>query len=267
MKGDFSRLRFSPHKNYTSVLQQQGRVALDADTNEQCAINDYLRTTETVDIVGPVGGPIHDEGFEITVPGDAIKIGKGRYYVEGILCENEHPLFYADQPYLINPSPDGPELLAELSSGAISVIQVYLQVWRRLVTVVDDHCLREPALGLADTTARLQTVWRVLAQGLTSAQAEPLAGTVVLTNGSAAVTGTGTSFTTALKVGQQVRFAADTTLTPYTISAIASDTSLTLASNYAGATTASTSASIMEAIGQCCASMHTGLVRVGDSAN
>jgi len=40
MKGDFSRLRFRPDKNYTSVLQQQGRVALDADANEQCAIND-----------------------------------------------------------------------------------------------------------------------------------------------------------------------------------------------------------------------------------
>ena len=38
-----------------------------------------------------------------------------------------------------------------------------LQVWQRLVTALDDPCLREPALGQADTTARLQTVWRVVA--------------------------------------------------------------------------------------------------------
>src|SRR5271167_3206110 len=101
MKGDFSRLRFSPNKNYTSVLQQQGRVALDADANEQCAIDDYLRTTETIDVVGPVGGPIHDEGFKISldIGNDAIEIGKGRYYVEGILCENDQLRAYTDQQF------------------------------------------------------------------------------------------------------------------------------------------------------------------------
>ena len=259
MKGDFSKLRFSPDKNYTSVLQQQGRVSLDADSNEQGAINDYLRTTEIIDVVGPVGGPEHDEGFKITVPGNEIRIGKGRYYVEGILCENRHSLPYAHQPYLTDPTPDGPQLLAGLSSGAISVIQVYLQVWRRLVTALDDPCLREPALGMADTTARVQTVWRVLAKGLTGTQAAPLAGTVALTNASATVTGTGTSFTTALTVGQQVVFAADTTQTPYTIIAIAGDTSLTLSSSYAGASTQSTTASVVETIGQCCDSMITDL--------
>jgi hypothetical protein len=171
MKGDFSRLRFSPNKNYTSVLQQQGRVSLDADTNEQCAINDYLRTTETVDVVGAVGGPKHDEGFKITIHDGAIKIGKGRYYVEGILCENDQPLLYSEQPFLIDPNPTDRALLTNLQQG--SVIQVYLQVWRRLVTALDDPCLREPALGQADTTARLQTVWRVVAKELTSTQTEP----------------------------------------------------------------------------------------------
>ena len=78
MKGDFSRLRFRPDKNYTSVLQQQGRVALDADANEQCAINDYLRDTETGDIVGRYGGPVGDEGFQISVQRGTLEIGPGR---------------------------------------------------------------------------------------------------------------------------------------------------------------------------------------------
>ena len=39
MKGDFSRYRFDPAKHYTAVLEQQGRVQLDADANEQRAID------------------------------------------------------------------------------------------------------------------------------------------------------------------------------------------------------------------------------------
>lgn len=170
MKGDFSRLRFSPSKNYVAVLQQQGRVALDADANEQCAIDDYLRDTETRDFVGPFGGPRRDVGFRIGVQDSRITISRGRYYVEGILVqnydENDVPLNYSEQLFLINPSPTDETLLADLRQGAITFIQVYLEVWRRLVTSLDDPCLREPALGQADTTARLQTVWRVVAEAV-----------------------------------------------------------------------------------------------------
>jgi hypothetical protein len=164
MKGDFSRVRFSPTKQYTRVLQQQGRVAVDADANEQCAIDDYLRDTETRDIVGRSGYPAYEkESFHISVQGQALSIGPGRYYVDGILCINPEPLAYGQQNFLINPNPTDVALLMSLAQGSIPVIQVYLEVWQRLVTDLDDSCLREPALGQADTTARLQTVWRVVA--------------------------------------------------------------------------------------------------------
>ena len=165
MKGDFSRIRFNPGKQYTAVLEQQGRVSLDADTNEQAAINDYLRRTETVDVIGAFGAPEHDPGFAITVSGNEILIGAGRYYVQGLVCENRvDALPYISQPFLLNPSPTDSTLLNELAqAGGNSAIQVYLQVWQRLVTALDDACLREPALGQADTTARLQTVCRVVA--------------------------------------------------------------------------------------------------------
>lgn len=167
MRGDFSRIRFSRGKNYTAVLEQQGRVALDADANEQCFIDEYQSRTETVDVVGEYGAPAGDAGFEITVTGnDDIRIGAGRYYVEGLLCENPASLSYESQPYLIDPAPAGNAslLIAELLrfKGQL-VLQVVLQVWQRLVTALDDPCLREPALGRADTTTRLQTVWRVVA--------------------------------------------------------------------------------------------------------
>jgi hypothetical protein len=165
MKGDFSRIRFNPQKQYTAVLQQQGRVSLDADANEQCFIDGYLQSRETIDAVGEYGAPVNDAGFAITVSGTELVIGSGRYYVEGLMCENPTSnLAYNQQPYYVNPSPLDSALLSQLSSQSGSAIQVYLQVWQRLVTALDDGCLREPALGQADTTTRLQTVWRVIAE-------------------------------------------------------------------------------------------------------
>ena len=166
-KGDFSRIRFERRKNYTAVLEQQGRVALDADANEQCYIDEYLRRSETVDVVGQYGGPAGDAGFGITLVSQElpIQIGSGRYYVDGLLCDNPVSRSYDCQPFLIDPAVNGTTLLSELeSANGRDVIQVYLEVWQRLVTDLDDPCLREPALGQADTTARLQTVWRVVAE-------------------------------------------------------------------------------------------------------
>jgi hypothetical protein len=178
MRADFSRLRFERRKHYTSVLQQQGRVALDADHNEQCAIDENLRGIENTDIIGPFGGPNDDAGFAITIDGDTINIGAGRYYVHGVLCESEAKVDYGFQPYLIQPTRTGPELLTDLSRGSIGSIRLFLEVWKRLVTALDDASLREPALGQADTTTRLQTVWRVVA--LTAPPPPTLTGTIQL---------------------------------------------------------------------------------------
>src|SRR5579875_79895 len=177
MKGDFSRIRFSPKKQYTAVLEQQGRVALDADSNEQCAIHDYLRRTETVDVIGDYGAPANEAGFAITIDSSTgeILIGTGRYYVQGLLCENkDSSLTLSTQPFLIDPNLNESEMLTELrrSQGQAS-IRIFLQVWQRLVTALDDPCLREPALGQADTTARLQTVWRVVASLVAPANLKP----------------------------------------------------------------------------------------------
>jgi hypothetical protein len=187
MRGDFSRIRFTPSKQYTAVLEQQGRVSLDADANEQCAIDAYLRDTEGIDVIGEYGGPIGDAGFGITVENNEILISAGRYYVEGLLCENREPLTYGSQPFLINPDPSDADLLSQLlAAGTNSAIQVWLEVWERLVTGLDDVCLLEPALGQADTTVRRQTVWRVVADPYTnpttSVPAPPTNVTVTVDN-------------------------------------------------------------------------------------
>ncbi len=164
MRGDFSRIRFNPARQYTAVLEQQGRVAVDADANEQSAIEAHLRDTTNIDVIGRYGAPDGDAGFAITVAGNEIQIGHGRYYVEGLLVENNSVSSYDSQPWLINPTYTAAQLLEQVTAGKGSVTaHLFLQVFQRLVTQLDDPCLREPALGQADTTARLKTVWRVVA--------------------------------------------------------------------------------------------------------
>lgn len=179
MKGDFSRIRFAPAKHYTAVLQQQGRVVLDADQNEQAAIDAYLRGTELIDVVGPFGGPRSGGGFHITTSDGTMWIDRGRYYVHGLLCENERVLSYDGQPYLLNPGQSASDLFTELRNGTLSTVRVFLEVWQRLVTALDDTCLREPALGQADTTDRVQTVWRVVAEGVAATTTATAPGRVI----------------------------------------------------------------------------------------
>ena len=163
MKGDFSRIRFNPAKQYTSVLKQQGRVDLDSDANEQCAIDERLRATINTDVIGLYGGPEDYAGFAIQIVGDKIVIGAGRYYVGGLLVENPHPVSYDEQSHLLDPTNTAADLLSQLQQlGSAGTIQFVLEVWQRLVTALDDPCLLDPALGQADTTARVQTVWRVV---------------------------------------------------------------------------------------------------------
>jgi hypothetical protein len=164
MKGDFSRLRFDRARNYTSVLAQQGRVQLDADANEQRAIDEYLRATGLTDIIGHTGTPRNNPGFAITTEGTNIGIGTGRYYVDGLLCEAAQQTDYMQQRWLTGAQPSATVLLSDLGAGRSGSVQVWLEVWQRLVTPIDDPGIKDVALGEADTTDRLQTVWRVVAE-------------------------------------------------------------------------------------------------------
>lgn len=163
MKGDFSRIRFDRANQYAAVVRQQGRVDLDSDDIEQHAIDLTLRQTINTDVIGQYGGPENDAGFAISIEGNQILIGPGRYYVQGIEVENPQTVSYDAQPYLMDPTSTASGLLAQLQQAGVgATLGFVLQVWRRLVTALDDPSLLEPALGEADTTVRLQTVWRVI---------------------------------------------------------------------------------------------------------
>jgi hypothetical protein len=164
MKGDFTRNTFDPGKHFRRVLMQQGRVQLDADWNEQAAILLHYLQSLAVDLVGPYAGPHGQVGFKIQPGGTGSKdfvIGTGRYYVNGILCENEakpdanqqpKPLYYSGQADYLSapPLPDPPYL-------------VYLDVWERHLTYIQEPEIREVALGGPDTATRAKIVWQVKA--------------------------------------------------------------------------------------------------------
>lgn len=157
MKGDFSRETFDAKKHYARVLMQQGRVQTDADWNEQAAIDDQRDVTTALDVIGACGAPIHNAGFAITTDGKTLSIGAGRYYVDGILVENDAAIAYEAQPDL----PNAAAVLELLKKADTESGVVYLDVWERHITALDDPLLREVALGGPDTTTRVKIVWQV----------------------------------------------------------------------------------------------------------
>ncbi|MCU1682714.1 MAG: hypothetical protein JWQ81_3453 [Amycolatopsis sp.] len=166
MQADLSRTTFDAAKHFSAVLSQQGRVQLDADANEQAAILLHQLRTAIADLIGPAGAPEDAQGFVIGAVADKGKapdltISAGRIYVDGILVENDQDTTYWEQPdgHL---DPDSNDRLPNVPYG------VYLRVWERLITAVQDPALREIALGDPgpDTAARSKVVWQVAATAL-----------------------------------------------------------------------------------------------------
>ncbi|MEL6721154.1 MAG: DUF6519 domain-containing protein, partial [Bacteroidota bacterium] len=165
MPSDISRYTFDSKKHYSGVIEQQGRVRLDADANEQLKINQYRTHTETVDVIGKSGVPKGSNAFKISIDQGSFTIYKGRFYSGGLLCELEDTINYSNQPYYPNPpylkAPNSPPVQnpkLKLDNGTYIV---YIDAWQREVSHLDDPDIQEVALGEVDTTTRLQTVWQV----------------------------------------------------------------------------------------------------------
>lgn len=151
MHADLSRDTFDPARRFTRVLMQQGRVTLDADLNEQSAILLYFLRRLAADLIGPFGGPAGDElGFAVTPNGTLLQVGPGRYYVDGILVESADTLEIS-----------GYEECRRENGNVCPPCLVYLDVWERHVTALQDERIREVALGGPDTATRSQVMWRV----------------------------------------------------------------------------------------------------------
>jgi hypothetical protein len=249
MKVDFTRNTFRALKHFSGVLVPQGRALLDADWNEQAAIQVHYLRALAADVIGEHGGPLDNWGFGITeltltTPVlDDFRIGTGHYYVDGILCEvdptpvpivvkdaanglvevqswtvdgvqfdaNQYVEVFddaapgssptlaqikaADQTHrtvtlsglpattlpalatstamprirrvvTYSTQPDYPVPPDEtLETRRTGTFQVYLDVWERQITCVEDDSIREVALGGPDTAARAKVVWQVKLTG------------------------------------------------------------------------------------------------------
>jgi len=172
MKADLSRSTFSPSKHYRDVRWQMGRVPIDADLNEYVDLAAHRVETETIDVVGKCGGPMHNAAFQLATsaaqlppaqqtaatalgalaPGDFL-LSAGRYYVNGLLVENDAPLKFTGQ--------SGADLPGTMPIATSGLYLAYLDVWARHLTYLDDPLIREVALGGPDTATRNRTIWQV----------------------------------------------------------------------------------------------------------
>jgi Family of unknown function (DUF6519) len=254
VKADLTRKSLNPLKHFSQVLNQQGRVQLDADWNEQGGILLHVIRQIAADGFGPAATSPQNGGFTVVplqlggnlVPND-FAMTPGTYYVDGILCElngtpvpvtgttgntatvanwtvdatpfaiNQYVRLWNDtanpgtQPpapspqtnmpalaisqvkqtdyadlaltldslpsglaapsppwnfiqritsYLTQPDlPNPPDLSKLLASPNTSGL-VYLDVWERLITSIEDDSIREVALNGPDTCARARVVWQ-----------------------------------------------------------------------------------------------------------
>jgi hypothetical protein len=159
--GDFSRIA-TIGPGVTGLFAQQGRAVLDSDLNAQSALLTRLLRTMFVDLVGPAGGPSEAFGFEIHAKNEdggnlAITAGPGRYYVGGMLCELDSTTEYFAQHAFLDPDDVDDQL------PAVPFV-VYLKVWERSISAIEDPASREVALGAngPDTATRSQVVWQFL---------------------------------------------------------------------------------------------------------
>ena len=253
MKADLTRESLNLLKHFSQVLNQQGRVQLDADWNEQGGILLHLIRQFAADELGRAATSPQNGGFTIvplklgatTVEND-IGIMPGSYYVDGILCEleatpvpitsingtsitianwtvdavsfavNQYCRLWNDATYPGTPPP--PQTMSSpMAQLAVSQVAtttyaslaltltalqgvtttsssnwgfvqrivtyltqpdlpnppallannspylIYLDVWERLITCIEDDSIREVALNGPDTAARARVVWQVKA--------------------------------------------------------------------------------------------------------
>jgi hypothetical protein len=155
MPGDVERDTFHDDLGFANVDLQQGRLLLPAEFNEQSAIHHHFLRSFIVDLVGRSWSA--GDGFKIGTDGSGsskIEIEAGRYYVDGILCENKVKCSFESQPF--GPTLDDP---AKVTAG--TPVALYLDCWHRHVSWLNYPPLRDPALGGADSATRIQIAWQV----------------------------------------------------------------------------------------------------------
>jgi Family of unknown function (DUF6519) len=153
MTADRARVSFDPTRLYRSVVTQQGRVTLEADTNEATSIAAEALRLETIDIVGPAAalkaGYLPGGG---TGPG-GVSVGPGVFYLGGWRLALDAAVDLSQQPDWLDQPP-----LSIVTGNFL----VALLLNEQTVCAVEDQALREVALGGPDTAARARLMQHFL---------------------------------------------------------------------------------------------------------
>ncbi len=168
MAADLSRVRHHPLLDYAGVELKQGAVLLDADANELVAILDRRLRALASDVLGrSTVSQTTPDAFRLTVVAGVLRIGIGRLYVDGLLAENHGSGADSFDALLAEPTRSTPTPLTAqpylpvpLQPPTAGRHLVYLDVWQRELTHLENPALVETAIGV-ETSSRLQTVWQV----------------------------------------------------------------------------------------------------------
>ncbi|MCB1761067.1 MAG: hypothetical protein KDI68_14955 [Gammaproteobacteria bacterium] len=163
MKTERSRESFDARKRYSGVYQQMGRMFTDADWNELGDLQKHRLAQALSEAIGS-GTPRARGCVEVTDNADgsrSFRLVWGEACVDGVIGEvrpdptatladpNGELLEYQHQADFPDaPAPTGDHLL-------------YLDLWERSVTSLEDADLRDPGLQGADTCSRSQTMAQV----------------------------------------------------------------------------------------------------------
>lgn len=154
MKTQISRRRRTPFRDYSGVYQQQGRMLSDADWNELTDL-EKARLAAALQVTVASGTP-RTNGLRIA--GSPPAILPGWVVVDGHLGR------HADLPDDGEPSPVAPDDQSDYRyppewSAPNRIL--YVDVWERSVTALEDESLLDAALHGADTCTRSRTLVQV----------------------------------------------------------------------------------------------------------
>lgn len=148
-------------------MRQQGRVLLDSDWNEQSFIwaENFRQLARSImgDFAIPLAAneitPDNSSAFKISRfsvgSGGVIdfRIGRGLAYIAGFPFTLSKDISFRSQLDL--PEPQSPEIDND--------IIIYIEVWQRSISYIDDDFIREQALGGPDSCTRIKLVGQVKA--------------------------------------------------------------------------------------------------------
>jgi len=166
MSSDRARVTYDPSRHYTGVIAQQGRVSLEADWNEAQAIGSEQAEARTVDLIGPVASA--DDGYRVEAvldddgaTGD-LRVHRGTLYLGGQRLSAPRDLPFSEQRDSDWVDCAGDPLWLEDRDDAQPHELVYLLAREQEVSAVEDHALRDVALGGPDTAQRLRILQRII---------------------------------------------------------------------------------------------------------